>query len=257
MFNSKCSLKVGYTMKIARPDFLYLNPTVNKSDSLTTQFGNPYLKPEITNRYEINYTVNDSKLFKDLVVFFNDNHNTIENIRTPLSGGLFESTWKNTGKNQRLGLSATLNWKPIEAFNLGATFTGQYVWLKSQSPDISNSGILRAVTVNSTYSLPKGYSIYLYAFFNNRSLTLQGYRTGWKYYSLTISKKSANERFNLSLKMDAFLTPYSYIDEYITGANFQQVQTYRYQNQNFSLSFSYKIGKHEVKVPRMPKLNND
>ena len=204
---------------------------------MTISFGNPYLKPEITNRYELSYTVNAPKFFKDIGIFFNDNRNTIENIRTPLPGGVFENTWKNAGKNQRLGLSATINWKPTSVFNLGATVTTQYVWLKSPALGITNKGFMRQLVVNSTYKLPKGYSIYFYGFFDVRSLNLQGYREGWKYYSMTISKKSENERFNLSLKMDAFLTPYSYIDEEITTGSFHQLQTFRYKNQNIRLSF--------------------
>ncbi|MDB4919025.1 TonB-dependent receptor [Mucilaginibacter sp.] len=256
IINEESSLKLGYTMKIVRPYISYLNPTVNKSDSLTLNFGNPYLKPEITNSYQLSYTVNAPQLFKDISIFFNDNRNTIENIRTPLPGGVFESTWKNTGQNQRLGLSATINWKPTSAFNLGATFTGQYVWLKSPALSITNKGFMRELVLNGTYKLPKGYSVYFYGFFDARNLSLQGYREGWKYYSMTISKKSENERFNLSLKMDAFLTPYSYIDEEITTGSFHQLQIFRYQNQNFRLSFSYRLGKSEIKSPRIREFDN-
>jgi hypothetical protein len=73
---------------------------------------------------------------------------------------------------------------------------------------------------------------------------------------MTISKKSENERFNLSLKMDAFLTPYSYIDEEITTGSFHQLQIFRYQNQNFRLSFSYRLGKSEIKSPRIREFDN-
>ena len=256
IINEESSLKLGYTMKILRPNISYLNPTVNRSDSLNILSGSPYLKPEIINRYQLSYTVNDTKLFKDFAVFFNNNRNTIENIRTPLAGGVFESTWRNTGKNQRLGLSATINWKPTSAFNLGATFTGQYVWLKSPALGITNKGFMRQLVVNSTYKLPGGYSVYFYGFFDARNLTLQGFREGWKYYSMTISKKSANERFNLSLRMDAFLTPYSYMDEEITAAAFYQLQTFRYQNQNIRLTFSYRLGKSEIKTPRIREADN-
>jgi hypothetical protein len=56
--------------------------------------------------------------------------------------------------------------------------------------------------------------------------------------------------------MDAFLTPYSYIDEEITAISFHQLQTFRYQNQNFRLSFSYRLGKSEIKNPRIRQADN-
>lgn len=251
MVDDKTSIKLGYTMKLQRPYISLLNPTVNNSDSLTLQYGNPELDPELTRRYELSYSVNGSKLFRDFVLFFNDNKNTIENIRSPLGNGIFESTWKNVGKNQRLGVSATFNWKPSLALSLGATLTGQYVWLESEALGISNKGLMTRLTLNGSYKLPRGYSIDFYGFFDSRNLRLQGYRSGWKFYNMTISKKSKNERLNLSLRVETFLKPHTFIDEVVTSDDYQQLQSYRYQNQNIRLTFSYKIGKKEIKAPKM------
>lgn len=257
MFDEKTSLKLSYNMKILRPYFSYLNPTVNNSDSLTIQFGNPYLKPEITNRYQLSFTANDTKLFKDLTLFFNDNRNTIENIRTALPGSVFESTWKNIGQNQQLGLVASLTWKPTAALDIGGTFTARYTWLKSRALGITNKGLTGELVIRSTYAFQKGYSIYFYGFFNNRNLRLQGYRSGWKYYSITVSKKWKNERFNISLKMDAFLTPFTYIDEELATNSFRQLQTFRYQNRYISLGFSWKLGKTQIKNQEIRQVEHD
>lgn len=256
MIGEKTSLKLNYTTRIARPYFGYLNPTINRSDSLTVQYGNPYLRPELTNRYQVSLTQTDPKLFKDFALFFNDNKNSIENIRTLLSGGLFESTFRNVGKNSRLGLSATLTWKPASKFTLGGTFTGQYVWLESAALGISNSGLMRQLVINSSYKIGAGFSVDFYGFFDSKNLRLQGYRSGWKYYSMTISKKFKNERINLSLRLDAFLTPHTFITEEVISEAYRQVQTFRYQNQNIRLSVSFKLGKKEIKNPRMRQLEN-
>lgn len=245
--NDKTSLKLSYAMKLVRPYVSYLDPTVNTSDSLTIQYGNPKLDPEVINRYQFSYSVNDPKFFRDVTLFFNDNRNTIENVRLPIGNGRFESTWKNLGKNQRTGLSATLNWKPSTEFSLGTTLTAQYVRLESGSLNISNSGLMRQLVLNVSYKLPRGFSLDSYGFFSANNLSLQGYRSGWKFYNLTLNKKFKNERLNLSLRTETFLTPYTYIDEVIQVPTSAQRQTYRYQNQSLRLTISYKIGKKEVK----------
>lgn len=251
MIDDKTSIKLSYAMKIQRPYISLLNPTVNTSDSLTLQYGNPELAPELTNRYQLSYSVNGAKLFRDFALFFNDNRNTIENIRRPLGNGIFESTWMNVGKNQRLGLSATLNWKPVPSFTLGSGLTAQYVWLESGKLGVSNKGLMRQLTLNGSYKLPKGFSIDFYGFFGSRNLQLQGYRTGWKFYNMTVSKKSKDERLNISFRAEAFLKPYAYIDEVVTSDDYRQIQSYRYQNQNLRLTISYKIGKKEIKSPKI------
>jgi outer membrane receptor for ferrienterochelin and colicin len=251
MVDEKTSIKLSYAMKLQRPYISYLNPTFNSSDSLTLQYGNPKLDPELTNRYQLSYSVNGAKLFRDFVLFFNDNKNTIENIRRPLDNGIFESTWKNVGKNQRLGMSATFNWKPLSAFSLGAGLTVQYVWLESGILGISNEGLMRQLTLNGSYKLPRGFSVDFYGFFDANKLQLQGYRSGWKFYNMTISRKSKDERLNLSFRVETFLKPHTYIDEVINMADYQQLQSYRYQNQNIRLTLSYKIGKKEIKIPKI------
>ncbi|GAB3999685.1 outer membrane beta-barrel family protein [Spirosoma daeguense] len=254
--SQKSSIKLGYSTKIVRPYYFFLNPTVNNSDSLNIQRGNPYLQPEITRRYQISYSQNGTKLFTDIALFFNNNQNSIETIRTPRSDGVFVTTWQNVGRNQRLGISANLNWKPTTKISLGTTLTLQYVRLESPLMNLRNSGLMRQLVVNYSHKLPGGYSVDFYGFFDTNNLQLQGYRSGWNYYSLTFSKKSANERFNVSLRMDTPLTPYTFIEEEIRTESFRQLLTNRYQNQNIRLTFSYKLGKKEIKSPRMRQTEN-
>jgi len=254
--NEQSSLKLGYSMKIVRPGIAALNPTVNRSDSLNISTGNPYLKPEHVNRFQLSYTINNPRLFRDFTLFFNNNTNTIEYIRTALPGGVFENSWANTGKNRRLIFEGTVNWTASTVFNLGANFTAQYVWLSNPALGIVHNGYMQQLVFNCLYKLPKGFSIYFYSFFNSPTLSLQGKRQGWRYYSTTISKKSANNRLNISLKLDAFLTRYAYIDEEITTGAYHQLQTFRYQNQNMRLTISYFLGKREIKAPRIRQVEN-
>ncbi len=245
------TVKLGYTVKLVRPGFASLNPTVNNSDSLNVQFGNPYLRPEITRRYQLSYSRNGPHLFADIALFYNRNRNSIENIRIPRPDGVFESTWQNIGRDQRLGLATTLNWKPGTKISLSGTLTLQYVKLVSPVMQLTNTGLMRELVLNYSHKLPKGYSIDFYGFFDGANIQLQGYRSGWKFYNVTFNKKSANDRFNISLRLEAFLKPYAYIDDVTQNASFYQIQTTRYQMQNIRLTFSCKLGKKEINAPRI------
>ncbi|MFC5409324.1 TonB-dependent receptor domain-containing protein [Larkinella bovis] len=252
----KSSLKLSYTVKLVRPYFSLLNPTVNNSDSLNIQFGNPHLRPELTRRYQLNYVRNATRFFTAIGLFYNDNRNSIESIRTARPDGVFESTWQNVGQNRRLGVSLTLNWKPSARLNLSATMTPQYVWLKSRALNLSNHGLMREFVLNGSYKLPHGFSVDFYGFFDANTLQLQGYRTGWKYYSLTVSRESKSKRFVMSLRMDTILTPHTFITEETVTDTFRQTQTYRVQNQHIRLTVAYKLGKKEIKGPRIRQAEN-
>lgn len=247
----KSALKLSYTVKLVRPYFSYLNPTVNNSDSLTIQFGNPRLRPELTRRYQLSYSRNASRLFTDVSLFYNHNSNSIESIRTARPDGVFENTWQNIGQNRRLGLAFNLSWKPSAKLNLSGTLATQYVWLESRALQLTNRGLMRELVLNGNYKFPGGFSIDFYGFFDANNLRLQGYRTGWKYYSLTFNRESKSKRFVMSLRMDTILTPHTYITEKTVTDRFQQVQTYRVQNQHIRLTLSYKLGQKEIKGPRV------
>ncbi|GAB2801338.1 outer membrane beta-barrel family protein [Rhabdobacter roseus] len=253
---AQSTLKLSYTVRLVRPYFSLLNPTVNNADSLTIQYGNPYLRPESTRRYQLSFTRNAPKLFTDAALFFNQNHNSFENVRLARPDGVFESTWQNLGRNRRLGLSLNLSWKPTAALSLGGTLTAQYVRLESPALGTSNAGLMRIAVLNGTYKLPQSFSIDFYGYFDANQVRLQGYRSGWKYYSLTVSKKSKNERANVSLRMDTLLTPHTFIREETVSDSFRQLQSHRYQNQHLRLSFSYKLGKKEIKSPRVRQVEN-
>ncbi|MCO5950954.1 TonB-dependent receptor domain-containing protein [Mucilaginibacter flavidus] len=57
-FNDKNELSFSYSRRIDRPQYDNLNPFVYRLDPYTYQKGNPYLKPQYTNNFELNYTYN-------------------------------------------------------------------------------------------------------------------------------------------------------------------------------------------------------
>lgn len=49
-------MRLSYSRRIGRPNYQQLNPFENKLDELTFQKGNPFLRPEYANEYEIGHT---------------------------------------------------------------------------------------------------------------------------------------------------------------------------------------------------------
>ena len=60
--NDKNSISFSYSRRIDRPQYDNLNPFVYHLDPYTFQKGNPYLKPQYTNNFELNYTWHELNL---------------------------------------------------------------------------------------------------------------------------------------------------------------------------------------------------
>lgn len=58
--NDKNEFSLSYSRRIDRPQYDNLNPFTYHLDPYTYQKGNPYLKPQYTNNFELNYTYNKS-----------------------------------------------------------------------------------------------------------------------------------------------------------------------------------------------------
>ncbi|HWD87056.1 MAG TPA: outer membrane beta-barrel family protein [Mucilaginibacter sp.] len=58
--NDKNEINFSYSRRIDRPQYDNLNPFVFHIDPYTYQKGNPYLQPQYTNNFEMNYTYNKS-----------------------------------------------------------------------------------------------------------------------------------------------------------------------------------------------------
>jgi iron complex outermembrane receptor protein len=56
--SAKHELGISYSRRIDRPNYDNLNPFTFYLDQYTYEQGNPFLKPQYTNAFELNYTYN-------------------------------------------------------------------------------------------------------------------------------------------------------------------------------------------------------
>ena len=239
------TIKLSYTKQILRPYLSYLSPAVIYRDSLNQEFGNPYLLPEVTHRYELGYIGSFKKINGGVSLFYNRNRNSIENIRTPGDNGIFKSTYQNIGRKEAIGLSGNISWRN-EKFSVNTNFTLRYMMLKSAALQLTNNGYQLNSTLNVSWKLSKGYSIEGLASINSNDIQLQGSREGWKYFSLSLNKKLNQDKLILSLRTETYNR---YITEKYGTPQFYQRTDTRYQNLFILFGLSWKFGKKEVRMP--------
>lgn len=118
----KHSLSASYSRRINRPPVSMLNPFVNYSDPMNISFGNPFLKPEYINAYEVGHQYAENRRSVSTVLFYRSitdmisremtiygqnnpqTRTTFDNLRNGTSYGLeltgsypFTSWWRMTG----------------------------------------------------------------------------------------------------------------------------------------------------------------
>ena len=128
-FNPKESIKLSYGKRINRPGLGQLNPFVDITDVLSPHSGNPNLKPEIIDAYELSYNTGNSKINFTTNLFFRHSINAIRSYYTQLANGAILNMPMNIGNTDNYGVETMLNGKPFlfYDYNLSATLFQQNI----------------------------------------------------------------------------------------------------------------------------------
>jgi outer membrane receptor protein involved in Fe transport len=256
---SGTTLKAAYNRRIQRPGLQQLNPNFNLANTQNIQVGNPNLRPELTDNFELGLSTNIKKAYVNVSLFTRLTDNAISQVRVPsdtLAGALI-TTFQNIGSQRSYGtnvfgnINLTQNWTVNGGIDLFYSFLeGRTTGLDGTSLPITNSGLNLSGRLMSQLQLPKGWGIQAFSFFRGSMVQLQGTQSGFKMYSLAVKKEFANKRGSIGLAGENFLTKGMLIRSASTSPVFSQNSTMHLMNQGAKVTFSYKIGKMSFDAPR-------
>lgn len=180
--NENDELQFNYSRRINRPNFFQLFPFTDYSDSLNISRGNPGLKPEFTNSFELSF----SKIFKNrdnflASVYFKNTNDLITRIQalefdTVLKKTIPINTYQNANNSYVTGLELTSRNKVTKFWDLTANanfFTSKIDLTDQPDPEQFLSYFFK---LNNTFKLPKNFSLQLSGDYQSRVITSPGGR---------------------------------------------------------------------------------
>lgn len=254
-------IKFGYTRRIQRPSLQFLNPSKQAADPLDVTVGNPNLKPEYTNNYELGYNTNIKNNNLNVSAFMRNTNNAIQTIRTTSADTVITS-YQNLGKQNAYGMSISLNLAPTNKLNLNVGTDFYYLTLNNEDPDplyhSSNQGWVFNYRFFGSYDLSSKYSIQAFAFHRSNDIQLQGYQGGFGVYNLSFNRKFAHNKATIGIAGDNFLTHGYHIPTVVNSGYISQSTVNINYIRSFEIKFSYRIG-GLVNKPKKPKktISND
>ncbi|HTE09690.1 MAG TPA: TonB-dependent receptor [Chitinophagaceae bacterium] len=247
------NISIGYARKLLRPYINYLNPVVNYIDSLNLEYGNPNLKPAITNSYDLSYTFQKSSWLLNVAMFYNQTGNSIEQVRIEQPNGIVANTYANVADYDVLGASINASLR-LKRFTFAMTNTTRHLEFNSQNSYPYRDGFIISQSLDVSFKPSISFTVRAYANLNSRSINLQGFTTGVQSYTLSVNKELLNGKLNLSARCDNLFAPYRYVTEIVDTETFGQHLESRYINRFFRLAVRWKLGKKEVKRPQVKEI---
>ncbi len=259
------TMKLAYNNRIQRPGLQQLNPNFNAANTQNISIGNPSLKPEISNNFELSLSTSIKKTYLNMSVFGRQTNNSITRITMPSDTliGALVTTFQNIGKEQTFGsnifgnISLTPKWTLNGGVDIYYNYLeGQQTGMNGISSKISNDGIVIGGRIQSQLSLKNGWAMQLFGGFRGNRVQLQGYQRGQGMYSLGIRKDFKNKKGSLGIASENFFGG-MIMRTTLDTPQFNQVSVNRLYNQNVKITFSYKIGKMKFTETKKSKVRND
>lgn len=259
------NLMFSYTRRINRPQSMFLNPFKDYSDPQNISQGNPYLKPEFANSFEISNLTYLGKNSLNLTIFYRYTTDIISRItRLDTSNQFTLTTYENLNKSKSIGFEAILNSFILNFWKINLNFSYFYLDING----IPTYGIPSRnskswnIKLNSIINLTKNFDIQLNLSYDSPVVTTGGGGMFWRYFQMgSVGKMDEIFTANISAKYD-FLNDrgtitFRLVDVFKTinyklttnGSNFVS-NIYRTRESRIAfLGFSYKI--NEYKRPKI------
>ncbi len=190
----------SYSRRVQRPNPQDLNPYTIYLDPQNLRRGNPFLRPEVTDSFELGWNRRKAGTFYSLTGFYRRSRGGATDIISDVGGGVFLTTRANLATAQRAGVEAIANGKLSKTLSYNASGTLLWNQIDPRVGGISQSrsGITGNLRGNVDWQpTPKDF-FQLNAFYSGKQLLPQGYRLGSGVLNLGYRRK-VNDRLNLLL----------------------------------------------------------
>jgi len=237
---------LNYSRRVNRPQWWQITPQTNYSNPQNPQSGNPDIRPENTNLFELAYNNKFGILTMNSTIYVKNTLDPIMAYNKPLSRDTLLSTFENGNSINTYGaelifrLPVTKWWNATTNLNL----FGTDINADNLSQGLSNSGVSWFAKLNSDMRLLKLYTFQVTGNYNAANVVAQGKVLASGGLDIAIKRdllKNNAATLVLSLS-DVFNTQQTRVDTYSQGLFFQESIT-KPETRVFKINFTYSFGK--------------
>lgn len=244
-FSDDISLQAGYSSRIYRPRLWDLNPFFNIRNDYNIRKGNPYLKPEYTDSFEITSIFIHDKASFNAGVYHLYTTDVVEYVTT-FEDNVSIRTPENVGTNNNTGVEVNFKYNPVKWITLNGDFNYGYFKRNGSFEDQSFdfTGNKWSTRLTGKFKIPADFELELTGNHRSSYQTVQSEISSTTFADLGLRKKISKGKLVLNFSIRDIFE--SRISESVT----QQPEFYLYsfntRGRFFTLGLSYGFGKGEA-----------
>jgi len=241
-------IQTSYSKRVNRPRSRMLNPFSSRQDSKNLRVGNPFLKPEYTDSYEINFSRFSRGLSLSLGGYYRHTTDKMQRHKEMRADGVSVATYANITDQKTQGIDYSVVGSLGRKLRL--MFSGSVFWDEINTDlygsDFDNTSQGQRLRFTTMWNLNPTTEFSFFMFYMPARDIAIGRMDAMSFSSMSVKKKFMEERFNLTLNVsDPFnLSGFSF---YTEGETWEQQSSRNWSSRTARLTLEYRFGKMEDK----------
>ncbi|MBT7920861.1 MAG: TonB-dependent receptor, partial [Candidatus Marinimicrobia bacterium] len=248
-------IQTSFSKRVRRPRSRMLNPFSSRQDTKNIRKGNPFLKPEYTDSYELNFSRYSRGISLTLGGYYRYTTDRMQRHKEIRPDGVSVATYENIGTQKTKGLE--YNAVGSLGQKLRLILSGSYYWDELNSDlygtDYNKTTQNQRMRVTTIWNISPTTEFMFFMFYMPPRDIPIGKMGAMTWSSMSIKKKLMDERLNLTLNVnDPFglsgmgFETWGDIDEDGTRDWYQEANR-NWSSQTLRLTLEYRFGKMEDK----------
>lgn len=236
----------SYSRRITRPQLFYMEPYITYRDYYSAEIGNPDIRAEYINSFEVNYKKNIGQHTVSASVFHRYRRDKIERLRVPYEAGVTLDSMANVGNDYSTGLELSAQIQASRWWNvaLNGSLYHYKVENKLQELGQDESSTNYDLMLNNAFDAGKYTRIQLDANFVGPSVTTQGKTDAFWYVNLAIRQQLMNRKLSATLAFRDVFNSARYVSN-ISTSNLESVTRIRPKYPLITLTLSYTFNNYK------------
>jgi len=241
-------MQASYSKRVRRPRSRQLNPFISRQDERNYRSGNPFLNPEYTDSYEINFSRFSRGLSLSFGTYYRNTTDQITRHKEVNQDGTSLASYKNIGSKETKGFEYNVVGSLGKKIRM--IFGGNTYW------DDINTDIYGDVydktsktnnfRITSTYNVLPTTEVSFFMFHQPKKEIAIGTFNAMTWSSMSVKQKLMDERLNLTLNIsDPFAM--SGFGFSLQNDSWQQESVRNFSSRTVRLTLEYRFGKMEDK----------
>jgi iron complex outermembrane receptor protein len=239
-------LHLNFSRRVNRPQWWQITPQINYSNPQNPQAGNPSIRPENTNLFELGYNTQFGNVGFNSTLYLKNTLDPMTAYNIPLSKDTLLSTYENANYTNTYGAEVIVR-TPITKWwdaTTNLNFFQTDINADNLSQGLSNSGFSWFAKLNSNMKLLNTYTFQVTGNYNAGNYIAQGKVLPSGGMDLAIRRdffkhRSGTVVFSLS---DVFNTERTRVDTYTPGVFFQDAIN-KPETRVLKINFTYSFGR--------------